>query len=197
VSGQILIVDDIPTNRIMLRAKLMEAYFEVVDAPDGETARNIMLASAPDLVLLDVMMPGIDGFDLCKWIKSEPSLSHVPVILITALYAPNERLKGFEAGADDFLSKPYDDTALLARVRNLMRSKLVVDELRLRYETSRDMGLCAEDMIGQPMDPPECRALLVPDTPQTASNWQAALPEGIDFDCEFALNRAGLSGQRD
>jgi len=139
--GRILVVDDIATNRAVLRAKLTGRYFEVIDAGSGDEALAMARAEQPDLVLLDVMMPGIDGFEVCRRIKADPTLLHIPVVMLTALDGRDDRLQGLDAGADDFLSKPCDDVALFARVSSLLRMKLMVDELRLRHETSRQLGL--------------------------------------------------------
>ncbi|MFX9665084.1 response regulator, partial [Acinetobacter baumannii] len=83
----------------------------------------------PDLILLDVMMPGMDGFETCRRLKAQAETRHIPVVLVTALDGRLDRIKGLEAGADDFLSKPLDDVILMARVRSLTRLKMVMDEL--------------------------------------------------------------------
>ena len=95
----------------------------------------------PDIVLLDVMMPGMDGFEVCRRIKANPKTAHVPVVMVTALDQPTDRVAGLEAGADDFLTKPVDDAALFARVRSLVRLKMMTDELRMRETTGQSMGL--------------------------------------------------------
>ena len=94
----------------------------------------------PDIVLLDIMMPGMDGFEVCRHMKADPALEHIPVILVTALGDPASRVRGLEAGADDFLTKPIDDVAMLARVRSLLRIKMVLDELHLRDYTNLQLG---------------------------------------------------------
>lgn len=91
----------------------------------------------PDIVLLDVMMPEIDGFEVCRRIKAEPATALLPVIMVTALNEQSDRVTGLEAGADDFLTKPVRDMALFARVRSLLRVKILLDGLRLREETLR------------------------------------------------------------
>ena len=146
--GRILIVDDVATNRLVLSAKLAASYYDVLEAGDGETALALAAREQPDLILLDVLMPGIDGFETCRRLKESPATLHIPVILLTALDGQADRLRGLEAGADDFLTKPCDDMALAVRVSSLIRMKLMVDELRLRHETSRLLGLegaCAPD----------------------------------------------------
>lgn len=132
MSARILVVDDIETNRRLLEARLSAEYFEVIQAEDGEAALNAARECEPDLILLDVMMPGLDGFETCRRLKADPALRHIPVVMVTALDQRQDRVKGLEAGADEFLTKPVDDVALFARVRSLLRLKVVMDELRLR-----------------------------------------------------------------
>jgi two-component system cell cycle response regulator len=132
MSARILVVDDIETNRRLLEARLSAEYFQVLQAADGETCLEMAAKELPDLILLDVMMPGLDGFETCRRLKSDPALRHIPVVMVTALDQRQDRIKGLDAGADDFLTKPVDDVALFARVRSLLRLKAVMDELRLR-----------------------------------------------------------------
>lgn len=141
MSGRVLVVDDVATNRLLLRAKLSSAYYDVVVAENGTQALELARGEQPDMVMLDVMMPDMDGFAVCKELKSRDETAHIPVIMVTALDTPEERIRGLEAGADDFLSKPFNDLALFARVRNLMRMKMMFDELRLRDLTTRELGL--------------------------------------------------------
>ena len=138
MSARILVVDDIETNRRLLEARLSAEYFEVVEAADGREAIAKAHADEPDLILLDIMMPGMDGFEACRLLKSDPATKHIPVIMVTALDQREDRIKGLEAGADDFLTKPVDDVALFARVRSLLRLKVVMDELRLRESSGAD-----------------------------------------------------------
>ncbi|MEX6507890.1 PleD family two-component system response regulator [Jiella sp. M17.18] len=136
MTARILIVDDVEINLRVLEAKLTAEYYEVVSAQSGPEALDICRSQPIDLVLLDVMMPDMDGFAVCRAIKADPQLMHLPVVLITALDQPADRVAGLEAGADDFLTKPVRDLPLLARVRSLARLKLVTDELRRRAETA-------------------------------------------------------------
>ena len=139
--GRILVVDDIPANTRLLEAKLSGEYFEVITATSGLQALEIARAEAPDIVLLDVMMPGMDGFEVCKRLKADPQTTHIPVVMVTALSDPSDRVRGLEAGADDFLTKPVRDVAMFARVRSLLRLKMVMDEWRLRQQTSSELGI--------------------------------------------------------
>ncbi|MDX2112372.1 MAG: PleD family two-component system response regulator [Alphaproteobacteria bacterium] len=141
MTAQILVVDDVPANIKLLEAKLASEYYDVITAKDGYEAIRETKEKKPDLVLLDVMMPGMDGFETCKKLKEDPEISHIPVVMVTALSEKADRLKGLEAGADDFLTKPINDMALFARVRSLVRIKLLLDELRLRDKTTAQMGI--------------------------------------------------------
>ena len=139
--GRILVVDDIPANVRLLEAKLSSEYFDVITASSGLQALEIARAEAPDIVLLDVMMPGMDGFEVCRLLKADPQTTHIPVVMVTALSDVSDRVRGLEAGADDFLTKPVRDVALFARVRSLIRLKMVMDEWRVRQQTSSELGI--------------------------------------------------------
>ena len=143
MTARILVVDDIEANVRLLEAKLSAEYYEVLIAYDGPTALAIAAKEKPDIVLLDVMMPGMDGFQVCRRLKDDPETRHVPVVLVTALDGRADRIAGLEAGADEFLTKPIDDVMLFARVRSLTRLKMVIDELRDREASGRRMGVIA------------------------------------------------------
>src|ERR1700748_2105024 len=143
MSARILVVDDIEANVRLLEAKLSAEYYEVLTASDGPTALAIAASERPDIILLDVMMPGMDGFSVCRRLKDDPETRHVPVVLVTALDGRADRVAGLEAGADDFLTKPIDDVMLFARVKSLTRLKAVIDELRDREASGRRMGVIA------------------------------------------------------
>jgi len=130
--GRILVVDDTPTSRFLTRSRLGEAYYDVIEAGSGAEAIALARAEQPDMILLDVVMPGMDGFETCATLKAMAETAHIPVVLLTALDDRANRMRGLESGCDDFLSKPFEDAALLARVRSLTRMKMVVDELRMR-----------------------------------------------------------------
>ena len=132
MTARVLVVDDILANVRLLEAKLSAEYFDVVTAMNGADALESVQRSSPDIVLLDVMMPGIDGIEVCRRIKSNPQTQHIPVVMVTALDQPEDRVKGLEAGADDFLTKPVNDLALFCRVKSLVRLKMLTDELRAR-----------------------------------------------------------------
>lgn len=136
-----LIVDDIPTNVRLLEARLSAEYYDVVTASSGPEALDICQRGDIDIVLLDVMMPGMDGFEVCRRLKSDRRTSHVPVLMVTALDQPSDRVHGLEVGADDFLTKPVDDVQLMARVKSLVRLKALTDELRARALTGQEIAI--------------------------------------------------------
>jgi len=195
MTARILVVDDILSNVKLLEAKLTAEYFEVVTAFNGEQALERIVADSPDIVLLDVMMPGMDGFEVCRRIKANPRTAHIPVIMVTALDQPSDRVAGLDAGADDFLTKPVDDIALFARVRSLVRLKMMTDELRMREETGQSMGLV--EAAGQTLAEPDPtgRILIVDDRPESVAWFKAGLEpknrvsEAITFDEALLLVR--------
>src|SRR5262245_50178709 len=141
MTARVLVVDDIPANVKLLEARLSAEYFDVLTAASGDEALAICARAECDIVLLDVMMPEMDGFEVCRRLKSSSATHHIPVVMVTALDQPADRLRGLEAGADDFLTKPVSDVALIARVRSLSRLNLMTDELRMRAVTSREIGI--------------------------------------------------------
>ena len=141
MTARILVVDDTPANSKLLDVRLTAEYYEVLTARSGLEALLLCAERPVDLVLLDVMMPGLDGFETCRRFKSDPVLQHIPIVMVTALDQPADRVRGLEAGADDFLTKPVDETALFARVRSLTRLKQVVDELRQRADATASLGI--------------------------------------------------------
>ncbi len=132
MTARVLVVDDLLANVRLLEAKLTAEYFDVSTAMNGVDALETIQRTHPDIVLLDVMMPGMDGIEVCHRIKSNPATQHIPVIMVTALDQPEDRVRGLDAGADDFLTKPVNDLALFCRVKSLVRLKMLTDELRSR-----------------------------------------------------------------
>ena len=145
MTARILVVDDIPTNVKLLEARLSAEYFDVLTAEDGFKALAICEKEQVDIILLDIMMPGMDGFEVCDRLKSNPKTAHIPVVMVTALDQPSDRVRGLKAGADDFLTKPVNDLQLISRVKSLVRLKTMGDELRIRAETAQNIGM--EDIL--------------------------------------------------
>ncbi|GAA0638773.1 PleD family two-component system response regulator [Brevundimonas lenta] len=141
MTARVLVVDDVEANVRLLEAKLTLEYYDVLTAYDGQSALDIAGEERPDIILLDVMMPGMDGFETCRRLKSDPVTRHIPVILVTALDGREDKMRGLESGADDFVTKPIDDVILFARVKSLVRLKSVMDELREREESGRRFGV--------------------------------------------------------
>lgn len=163
MTARILVVDDVQANLKLLEDRLTAEYFEVVTATNGVEALEICARAQCDVVVLDVMMPGMDGFEVCRRLKADPKTHHIPVVIVTALDQPSDRLRGLDAGADDFLTKPVIDVALFARVRSLARLKMLGDELRMRAQTSREIGV-SDAMMEVISDPGvNGRVLLVDD----------------------------------
>ncbi|MDX1949467.1 MAG: PleD family two-component system response regulator [Rickettsiales bacterium] len=140
MTGKILVVDDLEPNLRLLEAKLKAEYYTVFTANNGFDAISIAKQKEPDIILLDVMMPKIDGFEVCKRLKADDQTAGIPVVMVTALTEQEDRIKGLEAGADDFITKPIDEFHLFARVRSLIRIKELFDELRLRDKTAENFG---------------------------------------------------------
>ncbi|HTN10592.1 MAG TPA: response regulator, partial [Acetobacteraceae bacterium] len=173
MTARILITDDMPANTRLLGARLGAEYYEVKAAHDGATAIAEALAWQPDLILLDVMMPGMDGYETCRRLKADRRTLHIPVVMVTTLDQTEERVRGLEAGADDFLTKPVDFVTLLARVKSLVRLKRLLDEWRMRGQTAQALGLAPE----APSVPTVAgaRALIVDDDDASAAAVQEAL----------------------
>ncbi len=169
MTARILVVDDIPANVKLLEARLLAEYFEVLTATSGPEALETCENGKVDVVLLDVMMPDMDGFEVCRRLKADPSTSHIPVVMITALDQVSDRIRGLEAGADDFLTKPVNDLQLMTRVRSLVRLKMLTDELRLRASTTRNIGI--EELLSSkaPEGQGIPRVLLIDERPSSST----------------------------
>jgi two-component system, cell cycle response regulator len=140
MTGTILIVDDVVTNRIVLKVKLVAACYETVQAATGAEALRLAASVIPDLILLDIGLPDIDGITVCERLRACVVTRDIPIIMVTALTDMASKIRALEVGADEFLSKPMDDQTLLARVRSLLRAREAEAELRLRESTCRELG---------------------------------------------------------
>jgi len=172
MTARILVVDDIPANVKLLEARLLAEYFDVLTATNGQDALETCENGKVDVVLLDVMMPGMDGFEVCRRLKSDPATSHIPVVMVTALDQVTDRVRGLEAGADDFLTKPVNDLQLMTRVKSLVRLKMLTDELRLRASTTRNIGI--EELLARGAVSTDERALVLLVDENTASSERIA-----------------------
>src|SRR5436309_10327299 len=167
MSARILVVDDVPANVKLLEARLSAEYFDVLTATNGAEALAVCARAECDIILLDVMMPDMDGFEVCRRLKSNPSTHFIPVVMITALDSPADRVRGLDAGADDFLTKPVSDVVLIARVRSLTRLKMMTDELRMRAITSLEIGVQAPERSAVTDNGKGGHILLVDDRPSS------------------------------
>ena len=153
MTARILVVDDIEANRRLLQAKLEAQYHTVLLAENGMQALEVARRELPEIILLDVMMPGMDGFEVCRRLKADPATSFIPVVMVTALSEMEDRVKGLDAGAEDFLTKPIDDFLLTSRLSALMRYNTVAGELRQREANGVRSGAMDElnrDEIDRP-----------------------------------------------
>ena len=180
MTARILVVDDLLPNIKLLEAKLIAEYYEVVTAMSGFEALAAAEEYNPDIILLDVMMPGMDGFETCKKLKENPETAHIPVVMVTALDQPADKVKGLSCGADDFLTKPVDDLPLFARVRSLTRLKMMSDELRARGKTGAQFGITPEDLTAKPSGD----VLIIESNATVAEKMLSRLPEACRGDIE-------------
>ncbi len=192
MTARVLVVDDILANVKLLEARLNAEYFEVLTARSGEEALAVVHASPIDVVLLDVMMPGMDGFEVCRQIKSSSATAQLPIVMVTALDQASDKVRGLEAGADDFLTKPVDDIALMTRVKNLARLKALSDEMMLRMATSADFKQLQSGEIAGLAEKVAGRILLVEDQARVASRILSWLEARNSIDIETDLLAAML-----
>ncbi len=192
MSARVLVVDDIEQNRRLLNDKLRNEYFHVIMAVDGEDAIDKALAEEPDVILMDVMMPKLNGIDACRKLKNDPRTEHIPIVLVTALHEREDRLRGLGAGADDFLTKPVNDLHLLSRVRALTKYKMVADELRKREASGKRMG--AVDLAGSGRASDPARILVIDENERQAKRICRYL-EGLHQPISHVeANQLGISG---
>jgi len=190
MSARILVVADVPANVKLLEARLSAEYFDVLIASNGAEALSICTRAECDIILLDVMMPDMDGFEVCRRLKSNPATHFIPVVIITALDSPADRVRGLEASADDFLTKPVSDIVLIARVRSLTRLKMMTDELRMRAITSLEIGMQAPERSAIADKGQGGRILLVDDRPSSYERMAPILSTEHTVDVETNSSEA-------
>ena len=187
MTARVLVVDDVSTNVKFLEARLSAEYFDVTTASNGAEALTLCERGECDIVLLDVMMPDMDGFEVCRRLKSNPATHHIAVVMVTALDQPSDRVRGLDVGADDFLTKPVNEMALISRVRSLTRLKMVTDELRMRALTSREIGLESPEREAVAEAGRNGRILIVDDRPSSYERIAAMLGEhAVEVEAEPA-----------
>ncbi len=184
MTARVLVVDDLLPNIKLLEARLTAEYFDVLTSTNGPEAIEVCKAGLCDIVLLDVMMPGMDGFEVCQRLKTDPATSHIPVVMVTALDQAADRVRGLDCGADDFLTKPVDEVALIARVRSLSRLKVTLDELRSRAAASARIGRSDPFVNASAADGHRGRVLLVDDRPASSDRIVASLRGEQSVDVE-------------
>jgi putative two-component system response regulator len=180
---RILVVDDESQNVEVLKRLMTRLGYEVLSASDGEEALQTVVRDRPDLVLLDVNMPGIDGIEVCRRLKSDPATRLIPIVLVTTLTDSEDRVRGIEAGADDFISKPPVIAELEARVRSLLRLKTYTDELDSAESVILSLGLTIE--ARDPSTDGHCQRL-------AAYATALGVRLGLGDDDLIALNRGGF-----
>src|ERR1700743_2606605 len=184
VSARILVVDDVPANVKLLEARLSAEYFDVLTAANGAEALQMCQRAECDITPRDVMMPDMDGFEVCRRLKSNPATHFIPVVMVTALDSAADRVRGLEAGAGAFLTKPGSDVVLIARVRSLTRLKMMTDELRMRAITSLEIGVQAPERSAVADKGVGGRILLVDDRPASSERLAPVLSAEHTVDVE-------------
>jgi two-component system cell cycle response regulator len=198
--AHVLIIDCDPMALAALEMRLSEEYFEVSTAADGERGLEQMKVDPPDIVLVDVVMPGIDGYEVCERMRNDPELFYVPIVMFSMNSKPEDIVRGLKAGADDYLKKPLDDVVVLARIRSLVRSKLMMDEFRRREQTSNQLGVLdsAGDLINA--DVLGGRILLIDDDAENMEQLSTVLASSYQVTSERDPDQAmtvAQSGQFD
>ena len=181
--SRILIVDDDPLNVKLLAAKLPSEEYEIIRSYNGQDALGKVEEHAPDLILLDIMMPGLDGYEVTRRLKNNPQTRDIPIILITALYETCDKVKGLESGADEFLNKPVDTAEIQARVKSLLSLKQYGEQLQARLQSER--------LLSKVSDQPESqkeKVLILAEDDQIASKLIMHYLEGSSYHIESFTN---------
>ena len=194
MSGKILVVDDVATNRIVMKVKLASACYRVLQATGGRQALIMARREQPDLILLDVLMPDLDGFAVCSALKSDPSTAHIPIIMVTAMADTEARLRGLQAGAEDFLTKPLDEVTLLARVRSLLRRQSSADDRRVLDQTREALGT-PRAPLDRAADA-QLRVGVIAPTKRAGMAWQRKLASRLGCDIAITSREAALAASK-
>jgi two-component system cell cycle response regulator len=174
---KVLIVDDVPTNVKLLEGKLASCDYEILRAFNGEAALETIRTAMPDLILLDVMMPGIDGYEVTRRVKQTPQTQHIPIILVTALDGAQDKVRGLEVGAEEFLTKPVNRAELLARVRSMLKLKRYREQLLVRTQSEKQIYTAEQQPTGASPLRQAQRVLLVEDDQKDIKFYQTVLQQ--------------------
>ncbi|MCB2115098.1 MAG: diguanylate cyclase [Rhodobacteraceae bacterium] len=192
MAGRVLIVDDVATNRIVLKVKLAAAFYETLQASRGEEALRLAQQARPDLILLDVELPDMDGIEVCRALRADPRTRDLPVVMITAFHDMDRKMEALAAGADEVFWKPLDETVLMARLRSLLRARETDEQIGLRDSTYREFG------FAEPAEPFAAPASvgLIAARPGIAEAWKHEIAPHLDanllvLDREAALGETG------
>lgn len=147
--AQILVADDHPDNLEIFRTRLAVHNYEIITALDGEEALWVAKDKQPDLILLDIMMPKMDGIDVCRSVKTDPSLPFMPIIVITAKTGTQDVVAALDAGADEYLTKPVDHGALVARVKSMLRIKTLADTVQAQSAKLSEWNATLEQRVNE------------------------------------------------
>lgn len=186
--GHLLIVDDEENNRVLLRDTLEVQGHTINEAANGPEALQFVQQSIPDAILSDICMPQMDGYELCRRIKENPAVSHVPVLLITALTDRKDRLAGIQAGASDFITKPIDIAEVTLRVRNAVQTKKLFDSLQAAYQQSIDVHALQQKIVQiiiRETRAPLSKAVDTLEPHRKKAGKNAALQKSLDQACEI------------
>ena len=180
MTGRILIADNVATNRIILKVKLAAASYDVAQLASGSELLAAAARNKPDLIVIDAALPDCDSFELCQLLGKQPATAAIPVMMTTSDYDRNIRLRALQAGAQDILSKPFDDNVLLARVRNLLRVHSTQEELRRRQGTAADFGFheAPAEFSARP------QVLIVSEPGSRKPDWQPQLGDVLNADIQ-------------
>ncbi|MGB0844688.1 MAG: response regulator, partial [Alphaproteobacteria bacterium] len=179
MTSNILVVDDTPANLRLMQHKLGAGFYQVDTASSGQQALDILKTSQNNIVLLDVMMPGMDGFEVCRRLKGDPDTQQISVIMVTSLNDAASRVKGLEAGADDFISRPIQDDILFARIRSLENLGALIKQVDLRAKTAKKLGFDTSLPNLSQTDFANAKILLAEPDTQQATKIASNLKDGL------------------